>query len=136
MTGPHARLVATAAAGLSAFLYLLIGLEVLSIGEARSGSNDILGFGLGAAAAFALIAIVVWFTRRRWVLWLVGLFDAAVLVAYFALAGVREPPFEPWGLLIKVCQAVLLVAVALLSLRGHAPATSMPAAAPGIGGRS
>ena len=134
MTAPRARWVGTAAAALSALLYLLIGIEVLSIGEARSGANDILAFGLSAGAACALAALAVWFTRRRWVLGLVGVIDALVIVAYFAFAELREPPVEPWGLLIKVCQAVLLAAVAILLVRGPEARTSVPALTPGIGG--
>jgi hypothetical protein len=136
MATSHARWVATTAAVASASVYLLIGFELVSIGEPASGESDILAFGLSAGAAFVFIAFVVWFTRRRWVLGLVGLFDALVLVAYFAFAGLREPLFEPWGLLIKVCQAVLLGAVAVVLVREPKARTSVPATMPGIGGVS
>jgi hypothetical protein len=114
VTVPYARWVATAAAALSALLYFLIGNEVLTIGEATSEDADVLAFGISAGSAFAVVALVVWFARRRWILALVAIFDALVLGAYFAFAGMREPAFETSGLLIKVCQAVLLAAVAYL----------------------
>ena len=114
MTIPYARWVATAAAALSALLYFLIGNEVLTIGEATSGDADVLAFGVSAGTAFVVVAFAVWFARRRWILGLMAIFDALVLGAYFAFAGMREPAFEPWGLLIKVCQAVLLAATAYL----------------------
>jgi len=114
VTIPYARWVATASAALSALLYFLIGNEVLKIGEATSRDADVLAFGVSAGTAFVVVAFIVWFARRRWILGLVATFDALVLGAYFAFAGMREPAFEPWGLLIKVCQAVLLAAVAYL----------------------
>jgi hypothetical protein len=114
VTVPYARWVATAAAALSAVLYFLIGNEVLKIGEATSGEADLLAFGVSAGTAFVVVALVVWFARRRWILGVVAIFDALVLGAYFAFAGLREPPFELWGLLIKVCQAVLLTATLYL----------------------
>jgi hypothetical protein len=45
---------------------------------------------------------------------LIGLLDAAVIVGYCVMASIRGPPFEPWGLLIKACQIVLLVAIGIL----------------------
>ena len=50
----------------------------------------------------------------RWVLGVVAIVDALVFIGYFALAGVREPPVELWGLLVKASQLVLLGAMAYL----------------------
>jgi hypothetical protein len=40
-----------------------------------------------------------------------------VLVGYVAAAGLRTPSFEPWGILVKVCQVVVLAAVLYLIVR-------------------
>jgi hypothetical protein len=117
MTIPHARWVGTAAAALSAMLYALIGVEILTIGDARSGENDLLAFGLTAGIAFVLVALVVAFAKSRWLLSLAGLFDVVVLVGYFAFAEMREPAFELWGLFVKLCQMIVLAAIAYVLVR-------------------
>jgi hypothetical protein len=130
MSVSRARSLGAAAAVASAILYLLIGFEVLAIGEARSGEDEILMFGLTAGLVFAIVAVVIWRARSRWPLALAGLFDAAVIVAYVAFAGAREPAFEPWGLLVKACQVVLLAALAYLLARGPREAMSGPLGVP------
>jgi hypothetical protein len=40
-----------------------------------------------------------------------------VIVGYFAVAGIREPPVELWGLLVKASQVVLLIAIGYLFVR-------------------
>ena len=123
MNTRNARYLAVGGAAAAALLYLLIGFEVLAIGESKSDANDILGFGVSAGTTFALIAIVVAFVHRRLVLVIAALLDAAVIVGYFAFAGVREPAYEPWGLLVKAAQLVLLAGVGYLLVRGRAEAT-------------
>jgi|KBSMisStaDraftv2_1062788.scaffolds.fasta_scaffold912930_2 hypothetical protein len=108
------RTVAVAAAAASAILYILIGFEVLDVGSSRTGTNDILSFGLLMGAVYAVIAAVVALVPWRWVLGVVAIVDALVFIGYFALAGVREPPVELWGLLVKASQLVLLGAMAYL----------------------
>ena len=116
-----ARYVGVAAAVASAILYVLIGFEMLYIGEPTANSADggLLGFGLGAGAAFAIIAVVLLFSHRRLLTIPFALFDAAVIAMYFAVASVREPPYEMPGLIIKALQVVLLGA--LLYLVARAP---------------
>ena len=108
------RTVAVAAAAASAILYILIGFEVLDVGSSRTGTNDILSFGLLMGAVYAVIAAVVALVPWRWVLGVVAIVNALVFIGYFALAGVREPPVELWGLLVKASQLVLLGAMAYL----------------------
>ena len=117
-----ARWVAAGAAGLAALLYLMIGFGVASIGAASTGETpDLLSFGLTAGAAFAAGALLVARVRSR-IVWIVfGLLDLAVVATYFAVADLREPRFEMWGLLIKACQLVVFVALAYLVVRGDAP---------------
>ena len=43
---------------------------------------------------------------------------AAVIAMYFAVAEIREPPVELWGVLIKAFQVVLLGAVVFMIIRG------------------
>jgi hypothetical protein len=58
-------------------------------------------FGLSTGATFALIAVLLYFVHRRWLWVLIALFDALVIVIYFAAAALRDPPFEAWGLSIR-----------------------------------
>lgn len=109
-----ARIVAVAAAAISSLLYFLIGFEVLVVGESKTGTNDILGFGLVTGTTFAVIAILAALVQRRWVLGAIASLDVLVIVGYFAFAGVREPAFEIWGLLVKAAQLVLLAGLSYL----------------------
>ena len=117
-----ARWVAAGAAALAALLYLMIGFGLVSIGRASTGeAPDLLSFGLTAGAAFAGGGLLVALVRSR-IVWIAfGLLDLAVVVAYFAMADLREPRVEVWGLLIKACQLVVFVALAYLVVRGDAP---------------
>ena len=109
-----ARILAVAAAAISSLLYFLIGFEVLVVGESKTGTNDILGFGLVTGTTFAVIAILSALVQRRWLLGAIASLDALVIVGYFAFAGVREPAFEIWGLLVKAAQLVLLAGLSYL----------------------
>jgi hypothetical protein len=124
------RAVAIAAAAITAVLYVLIGFEVLNVGTAKSGTNDILSFGLLMGAVYGVIAVMLALASWRWLLAAIAVLDALVIVGYFAAAGVREPPFELWGLLVKAAQAVLLVALGYLLVRAGsgAPDAAVPTA--------
>ena len=118
--GRRARWVAVLAAAATAALYGLIGLGVLPIGVPADGSPpDLVGFGLGLGGIFALVAVSVALVRHRAVLAVAAALQVLVIVGYFALASVREPQFEVWGLVVKGCQAVLLVAVGYMLLAGR-----------------
>lgn len=119
MNVPSLRAVAVITAGISALLYYLIGFGVLDIGTAASGEDaGLLGFGLTAGTAFLIAAALLLFVHRRWLVALIGLMDAAVIVGYFAMADIRVPSYEVWGLSIKAAQVVLLLAIGFLLLRG------------------
>jgi hypothetical protein len=123
------RAVAVAAAAASAVLYVLIGFEVLDVGNSTTGTNDILGFGLMMGAVYALIAVVLALVSRTWVLATVWVLDLIVIAGYFTFAGLREPPFEAWGLLVKAVQLVLLVAVGYMVVHRAAESPDRSAAA-------
>jgi hypothetical protein len=120
------RLVRSLAAGtaaLSALLYYLIGFGALDIGRSTSGPADLLGFGLSAGTAFLGAGVLVLVIHHRWLVALVALMDVAVIVGYFAMAGIRVPPYEIWGLSIKVAQVAFLVALGYLLIRGEQAST-------------
>jgi hypothetical protein len=118
MTRHTARYIAAGAAGVSALLYYLIGFGVLDIGESTSGTTDLVGFGLSAGTTFAVAGLLVALIHRRWLAGAVALLDLGVIIGYFVMAGIRVPPYEVWGLSIKVAQVVLLLAVGYLVFRG------------------
>jgi hypothetical protein len=73
-------------------------------------------FGVLAGGAFLLGAVLLMRFDRR-VLWMVGAaFQAFAIAAYFNVAPQRVPPYEVWGLSLKVAQAVLLVALLFLGI--------------------
>ena len=124
------RWIGVAAALACAAIYGLIGFGVLSVGESTTGATtDLLGFGLLMAGFSVAVAFAVGWLRSRLWLAIVAAFQLVPLIGYVAVAGVREPPFELWGLLIKVGQAVVFVVTMILALtatsRETAPATSM-----------
>lgn len=110
---------AIVAAAAAALLYLFIALGILSAGESvEGGTTDLFAFGALLATTFVVVAAALWRFESRAVWGVIALVQIVVLVGYVAVSGVREPAFEVWGLLIKACQATVLVAVAYLVLRG------------------
>lgn len=110
------RYAAAAASALTALVYLLIGLGVLRVVETAADAPPMLDFGLAAGGAFALGAVLLASTDRR-ILWVVGaLLQVGVIVTYVNVASQRTPPFEAWGITIKVLQVLILAALAYLAV--------------------
>jgi hypothetical protein len=99
------RLLAAGLCGAIAGLYVLISAGVLSVGEAEGGELGILGF---AAGVFAVLALLLWRLRARLLWGAVAVLQILVIAAYVAISTEREPPFEVWGVSIRVLQVALL----------------------------
>ena len=114
-TRTELRRLAIATSALTAVLYLLVGFELLYIGESTSGEDPgLMGFGLVMSGTFAVATVLLALLQWRWVWIAVAVLNAVVIVGYFALAGERTPPFEWPGLLVKAVQLVTLLATAML----------------------
>jgi hypothetical protein len=126
------RYIAAGVAGVVAVLYFLIGIEILAVGRpADGGAPDLLAFGLLVGGAHLVAAVLLALFARRAV-WLgVAAFQVMVIVGYFALADVRDPHFELWGLVVKLLQVVVLAMSAYLALRGTTGETATRASAAG-----
>lgn len=99
---------------LSAFLYLLIGLNTVTI-ESTITESEQRSFGLAAAAVFAAGAVIAILRDRRW-LWTVGAVGLGlIMMMYFNVAPERDPQFEFWGVLIRVVQVPLLASLVYLA---------------------
>jgi hypothetical protein len=115
----HVRSVAAASAATMAAIYFLIGLGALDIGGGSTGEQVDLGiFGTSAGSAFLLIAALALATDRRWMWALAALFQVFVFVTYFGTSAIREPPFELWGLTLRLLQVPLFGALVYLSVKG------------------
>jgi hypothetical protein len=121
------RYVAATMAATASAIYFLIGFQVVAVIDDVGAQA---AFGLPAAIAFGLAAVALVLVDNR-VLWAVGaVLQALIIVMYFGVAGQRTPPFEFWGLLIRVVQAAMLVALVILAIRpkvarvGGRPATA------------
>jgi hypothetical protein len=100
--------------GLTAFLYLLIGLNAVTVGDNMTPTEQ-RAFGFPAAAVFIGGAIVAVLWDQRW-LWIVGAVGLALIIMmYFNLASERDPRFEFWGILIRVAQLPLLASLVYLA---------------------
>jgi hypothetical protein len=114
------ELVAIGTSLLTALLYVLVGFDILYVGESTSGADPgLLGFGLSAGAVFFASAGLLAVVERRWAWIAVAVLNAVVIVGYFAMAGIRQPSFEWPGLAIKALQAVTLLIVVGLAIRGR-----------------
>lgn len=114
------RSIGALAAGAMAVLYVLIGLGVLGIGASTSGESvDVAMFGFSAGAAFLILALLLLWTDRRWLWALAAAAQVWVFLVYFMVSGTREPSFEVWGILLRIIQVPLFLA--LVSLAWKAP---------------
>jgi peptidoglycan/LPS O-acetylase OafA/YrhL len=116
------RLIAAAASAGVAIVYFLIGLGLVEVVDrTAAGSPDLLVFGVSAGLAFGVGALLLLGFDNR-LLWALGaILQVGVIVMYVAVAPNRTPPFELWGIVIKVLQAVILVALLYLLIRAPEP---------------
>lgn len=124
-SGRRRRQIRYAAAALSAataLLYFGIGAGVLKVVDQTSADTpSLFEFGVLAGAAFLLGTLLLLAFDRR-ALWLLGaIFQVGVIVMYVAVSPQRTPPFEQWGILIKVLQIAILAALAWLTVRPRSP---------------
>lgn len=114
------RLVAAAAAWAAGVLYVLVGLGVLDVGSTVDpGAEDLVVFGLAAGAAQLLVGVALLVARGRAPLLLVIGFEILVVLMYVAVASVRVPAYEMWGVTIKVLEIVTIVAALALATHLH-----------------
>ncbi len=96
---------------LVAGLYFLIGFEVLSVLEPSTGQR---AFGLIAGSGYAVATLALLVIRRRWLYITGALLQAFIIFQYFSLASARVPAYEVWGLLIRLPQALIFLALLYL----------------------
>jgi hypothetical protein len=116
----YLRALRVATAGLAtaaAVIYLLIGFRVLQVVEVRPSDPSLMWFGIPAAAAFLFGAVVI-LVSDRMLLWVAGaFFQVFTIFAYVGVAEDRTPPYEFWGIALRVVQALILVALVVLISR-------------------
>jgi hypothetical protein len=120
------RYAAAAVSAATAALYFGIGVGVVKAGDVVGpDAPDLFVFGASAGGAFALGAVLLLLVDHRG-LWLLGaLLQVVVIAMYVAISSQRTPPFEVWGITVKLLQAVILVALVHLVLRQPVRRTMM-----------
>jgi hypothetical protein len=118
LTRKTAKYVGATAATIMAGIYFLIGLGVLDIGGSSSGEMvDLRMFGFSAGTAFLALGVLLFFTDWRWIWVLALLFQVFVYLVYVATSGGREPPFEIWGITLRILQLPVLASLIYLSIK-------------------
>jgi len=112
------RIVGAAAAATMAVIYFLIGLRIFDVGGSTTGETVDIGlFGASAGSAFLALAALLVLTDRRW-LWIPAvLVQVFVYAIYISTSGVRVPPFELYGITLRIVQIPLVLALVYLSVR-------------------
>jgi hypothetical protein len=114
------RLVGAAAAAIMALVYFGIGAGALQVVDPPAAEGEMLFFGATAGAAFLLGAVLLT-TLDRPILWVMGaLFQVIVAVMYVVVAQQRTPPFEVWGITLRLLQVPLFAVLVYLAVRSPA----------------
>jgi len=111
------RSTAAIVAGVTAVVYGMIGLRVVFIGTTEDGGSGPIPPMLLAAALSAALMVLLVASSGRWVLVFGIALELTVVMGYFALASVRSPSFEAWGLSLKAIQIALLAVLVGLLVR-------------------
>lgn len=113
------------AAGISAVIagiYFLIGFHIVSVLDGNADQT----WGLLAGTAYAFGALLLLFADHR-VLWILGaVLQVFVIFIYFNVASQRTPPYEVWGIVLRVAQLFILIALMYLATRLPSPQTTTP----------
>lgn len=113
---PRRRIIrysAAVMAAAAAVIYFMIGFNVVSVIETPSDQV----FGIPAGVAYALGAVLLVVMNRR-IVWILGaLLQVFVISTYFQYASQRTPAYEIWGIVLRVVQALILIALAYLAIR-------------------
>jgi hypothetical protein len=123
---PVLRRLVAGACGLVAVLYALTGSGLVAVTEDQEpGAIPPLLVGAGL---FAVLGLLVARGAGRAVMVAGALLQVPVVLMYLAIAAERTPPYEPWGISIKVLQLFLLGAFGWLAWRGEprAPGRDAP----------
>jgi peptidoglycan/LPS O-acetylase OafA/YrhL len=111
------RIGGAVAATVMALIYFGIGLGALQVVDPATQRDSLLPFGALAGGAFLLGAVLLVLTDRQ-VLWILGaLFQVFVAIMYVVVSQSRTPPFELWGVTLRVIQVPLFLALVVLALR-------------------
>ena len=111
-----------------AAIYFLIGLGIADIGGSSTGEMvDLAMFGASAGSVFLLLGVLLLLTDRRWLWVLAAIFQVFVFATYFGASSGRVPPFEMWGITLRIVQIVLFVSLVYLSVRAPTRDTSTTA---------
>lgn len=121
LTKPVIRYVAAAGSAAVAIAYMLIAVGAVHVVSTAPQAGDWVIPG-AAAVAFGVLALCLAITKNRVVPILGAAMSIVTIVGYFVVAPHRTPSYETWGILIKVGQALLVVALGYLALAGAAPA--------------
>jgi peptidoglycan/LPS O-acetylase OafA/YrhL len=111
------RYVAAATAAVIALIYFLIGFGVLTVVTPTADDPSMVFFGFSAGGAFLLGAVLLVALDRR-TLWILGaILQLFVVWGYVAVAADRTPPFEFWGIALRIIQIPLFAALVYLVVR-------------------
>ena len=115
MLSTRARYAAAALAVITAIFYFLIAGHVLPVVETMD--EGITYFGLAAGIGFCLIAVALFFWKRRFVWIVVTLLQVFAIAMYFVVGQDRTPNYEIWGIVMRIPQALILLATGYLAAR-------------------
>lgn len=110
------RLAALICAGIAG-VYVLIGLEVVTVSRPTDAEVNLAVFGFGAATVF-LVGLVLLLRTDRRVVWALGAALQLMIAAmYVGVSSDRDPAFEAWGLGLRVPQLVLFGILVYLAMK-------------------
>jgi hypothetical protein len=115
------RYAAAAASAIAAGIYFLIGFEVVNAVTDAPATADIFAFGVAAGTAFVVAAALLILVNQRWVWVVVAGFALLALGNYIAVAPLRDPPVEVWGLLVSLLEVFILAALIYAFVRRPDP---------------
>ncbi len=96
---------------LTAVIYFLIAFNMVSVLD--TPADQIFGFPAGAAYLLGALLLVAVNRRPVWILG--ALLQVFVIYMYFNLASRRSPDFEFWGVILRIPQLMILVALVYLA---------------------
>lgn len=105
------RYSAATLSGVTALIYFMIGFNVVTVLDGNEGQF----FGIFAGLAYAFgVLLLLRLDRRE--LWIIGaILQIFVVFTYFNLASQRSPSYEVWGILLRIPQLIILIALVYLA---------------------